>query len=270
MNVEHNQNSRRTLMKLSAYVIAAALLANYIYIYQTYPFEGSWNDIILSAITVLAAAFAAFIATLAFFHYDKDDQPRVIWKNLMIACWLWVVGEIIWGYYYVTLGEVPPSIADVSWTLGFIYFTLALYYQHSLVTASKKLYYRNIAIGSWIVTLLIPFVVIPILSIAWSLRAYIDFWYPFADLAVGIAGMMLVFTFQGGTLMRPWIGLVVFAFADVLYAWAEQSGLYAWSTQNNNLLTLFIDSSYLAAYLILALGFLGHFLFLRYGFQSND
>jgi len=269
MNAENN-GSARTLLTVSGYVIAMALLGSYIYIYQTYPFEGAWNDILLSAITALAAAFAAVVATLAFSHYDKDDQPRIVWKNLLIACWLWFLGEVIWGYYYVTLGEVPPSIADVSWTLGFVYFTIAIHQQHSLIASSRKLYYRNIAIGAWIVTLLIPLIVIPLLKSEWNLRAYIDFWYPFADLAVGIAGIMLMFTFQGGTLSRPWIGLVVFAFADILYAWAEQSWLYAWSSQNSSLLTLFIDSSYLAAYLILALGFLGHLLLLRYGFQSRD
>jgi len=270
MNTEHDQTSGRTLIKLSAYVLAAALLGGYVYIYQIYPFEGAWNDIILSAITALSAAFAAAVATFAFFQYDKDDQPRIVWKNLTIACWLWFVGEVIWGYYYVVFGEVPVSIADLSWTLGFVFFTVALYHQYSLISDSKKIYHRNMAIGSWIVTLLLPFAIIPFLADGWSIRTYVDFWYPFADLAVGIAGIMLMFTFQGGTLMRPWIGLVVFAFADILYAWAEQSGLYEWSSQNNGLLTLLIDSSYLAAYLILALGFMGHLLLLRYGLPSND
>lgn len=270
MNTEHDQTSGRTFIKVSGYVLAAVLLGGYIYIYQTYPFEGAWNDIILSTITALSAAFAAVVATLAFFQYDKDDQPRIVWKNLMAACWLWFLGEVIWGYYYVVFGEVSLSIADVSWVLGFVFFTLALYHQYSLIAPSKKIYYRNVAVGSWIVTLLIPFAIIPFLASEWDVQTYVDFWYPFADLAVGIAGIMLMFKFQGGTLMRPWIGLVVFAFADILYAWAEQSGLYEWSSQNNSLLTLFIDSSYLAAYLILALGFVGHLLLLRYGLTSSD
>jgi hypothetical protein len=96
----------------------------------------------------------------------------------------------------------------------------------------------------------------------------VDIFYSAADLAVGIAGSLLIFTFQGGAMMRPWLGLVVFGVTDFLYAWAEQTGLYAWSVENGNLLSLIVDSSYLAAYLILALGFIAHWTLLRYGIDE--
>jgi hypothetical protein len=43
--------------------------------------------------------------------------------------------------------------------------------------------------------------------------------------------------------------------------------MYAWSVENGNILSLVIDSSYLAAYLILAIGFLGHWMLLRRGLR---
>ncbi len=62
---------------------------------------------------------------------------------------------------------------------------------------------------------------------------------------------------------RPWAGLFVFALADVLYAWLVESGLYATSAETGNLLSLIADTSYIAAYLVIALGFLSFFLFIR-------
>jgi hypothetical protein len=264
---EELKKSARTVVTCS-YFLAILLLAGYIIVYQFSPFEAPWNDIILNAIVALSAAFAAGIATLIFLHYEKDDMPRIVWKNLMIACWLWFMGEALWGYFAITRGDVPVGAADWSWVIGFIFFTLALYHQYSLVTPSKKNLYRNIAIGAWIVVLLIPLAIV-YLTGAWDLQTYIDYYYPFADLAVGIAGILLVFTFQGGVLMRPWIGLVVLGISDFLYAWAEQTGMYAWSAENSNLLTLFIDSTYLIAYFVLALGFLGHWILVRYGIQAT-
>ncbi|HSO11852.1 MAG TPA: hypothetical protein VLT51_05720 [Anaerolineales bacterium] len=266
MNVNHRDSVRAAY--LFSYSLSAILLVGYVVVYMLYPFEGSWNDILLNTITAISSAFAAGIATSTFLHYEKDDMPRIVWQNLTIACWLWFVGEVIWGYFYVTLGDIPTGAADWTWVLGFIFFTLALYHQYILIAPSRKNFYRNIAIGAWVVVLLIPLAIVYFTNTL-DLQSYIDFYYPFADLAVGIAGVMLMFAFQGGTLMLPWLGLVVFSITDFLYAWAEKTGVYAWSSENSNLLTLFIDTSYLAAYLILALGFLGHWILIRYGIQAT-
>jgi hypothetical protein len=244
------------------------LLIGYILIYQFAPFKEPWSDIILNTLTPVAAAFAAIIASLIFFYYEKDDAPRRIWKSLMIGSWLWFAAEAIWSYQAMTLGEAPNGIVDVSWVLGFIFFTLALYDQHSLINPSKKILYRNIVLGAWAVVLLIP-VPIVFFTKVFTFKTYIDFFYPFADLAVGVAGILLILAFQGGSLIRPWIGLVVFGVTDFLYAWAEQIGLYSWSAENGNPLSLLIDSSYMAAYLILGLGFLGHWVLIRYGLTTN-
>lgn len=264
--MEETKGARR-ISRAHSYVLSVALLAGYITVYQASPFQPPWNDIVLNTLTALSAAFAAILASIIFFHYEKDDMPRIVWKNMMIACWLWFLGEVFWGYFAVTLGEIPSGIVDWTWVIGFVYFTLALYYQYSLIEPFRKNYFRNIAVGAWIVVLLIP-LGDTYFTNSLDPRTYFDFFYPFADLAVGIAGMLLIYKFQGGQLMSPWIGLVVFGITDFFYAWAEQAGVYAWSSENSNLLTLAIDSSYLAAYLILAIGFLGHWILIRYGIQE--
>ncbi len=250
-------------------IFAAILLGIYIVIYRYAPFTDPWNDVILNLLTVFSAATAAIVASLTFNSYEKDDSPRVIWQYLMIGCWLWFTGELIWAYFASTTGDVPVGASDWAWTIGFICFNISLYYQYSLILPSKKVFYRNISIATWIVVLLIPLVIV-YLSGTPNLRTYIDYFYPFADLAVGIAGILLIFTFRGGALTRPWLGLVIFGITDFLYAWAEQTGIYALSAEQGNLLSLIIDSSYLAAYLILALGFLSHWVLLRYGIPESS
>jgi len=267
MNKSHRGAIRN--VNLFSYSLSVVLVLGYIIIYRLYPFNDSWNDIALSGITAASAAFAAIIATLIYRHYELDDPPRIVWKNLMYACWLWLLGEVIWGYFYVAIGEVPVGSADWTWVVGFVFFTLALYHQYKLVDPSRVNYFRKIAIVAWVIVLLIP-LAIAYFTNSFDFETYITYYYPFADLAVGIAGLMLMFVFQGGTLMRPWVGLVVFSVTDLLYAWAEQTGLYAWSIENSNILTLFIDVSYIIAYIILALGFLGHWVFVNYGIQGWD
>jgi hypothetical protein len=265
---EKLRKSRQTTF-IIAYLFAAIILGGYIVIYRYVPFTDRWNDIVLNLLTVFSAAVGAIVASLIFRSYEKDDSPRLIWQYLMIGCWLWFTGEVIWAYFASTVGDVPVGAADWAWTTGFICFNISLYYQYSVILPSKKVFYRNISIAIWIVVLLIPLIIV-YLSGTPDLRIYIDYFYPFADLAVGIAGVLLVFTFRGGALTRPWLGLVIFGITDFLYAWAEQTGIYVWSAGQGNLLSLIIDSSYLAAYLILALGFLSHWVLLRYGIPESS
>lgn len=250
-----------------ASLFSVGLLIGYIVIYQLAPFDEPWNTIILNAATVLAAGFAAIMATRILNYFEKDEGPHKVWQNIMLGCWLWFAGEALWSIFNYLYGEAPMGLFDICWIVGFVYFTLALYHQYALVVPSKKTFYRNVAIVAWIVVLLAPLPFV-FLNPNPSLKTYLDFFYPFADLAVGIAGLLLIFVFQGGSLMRPWIGLVVFGVTDFLYAWAEQSGLYAWSVDEGNLLSLFIDTTYVAAYIILALGFLAHWMQLRYGIDE--
>lgn len=241
----------------------------YAFIYYTYPFEGGWNDILLNAILSTSAMVPALTASVIYLIYQPDDAPRAIWLHLAIGCWLWFFAEVTWSILNYQLGEVPtPSFADVCWVLGFVFFTFAFYRQYRLVYPGQKSMVFYTAIAVWVIVLLLPLVALTTTG-SLTLSAYIDYFYPPADFAVGIAGLALVFVFRGGMLTRSWVGLMVFGISDLLYAWAEQSGLYAWSAENNSMLTLGIDVAYLAAYLILAIGFIGHWALLHYGLNEK-
>lgn len=250
------------------YVLSAVLVTAYITLYQFTPLEPGLNDIVLNSIITLGAFAAAYMASLIFLRYQAGDQPRRVWSNVMIAGWLWFLGELLWQIY-AYYGDVPvPSVADACWVGGFVFFTLAFYHQYTIIDPAKKETFRTYAIAIWLVVLLIPAVFLSVTD-SFAVNSYIEFYYPFADLAVGIAGLALVFVFRGGALMRPWLGLMVFGLSDLLYAWAEKTEMYAASSESGNILSLVIDTSYLAAYLILGFGFLGQWILLRYGWQPS-
>jgi hypothetical protein len=262
------QNSMNKPILAAFYFLSFLLVVAYIVLYQFTPLESGLNDALLNSIITLGAFIAAFLATTIYRCYLPDEQPRRIWLGIMGAGWAWFLGELSWQIIAQLNDEVPvPSIADFFWILGFLCFTFAFNHQYAIVNPSQKDSIRTFAIGAWLVALLIPALYLTFTK-SFTLSSYIEFYYPFADLGLGIAGLALVFIFRGGALMRPWIGLMVFGLSDLLYAWAEKTDLYAVSAESGNLLSLVIDTTYLAAYLILGIGFLGQWVLLKYGVQS--
>ncbi len=253
------------------YLIAVPLFFYYLYVYQYAPFSDQINNNLLNSITAFSALIVAGIASAIYLHYQPEDRPRKVWLNLMLGCWLWFFAETLWGIlsFYTETGEVPtPSIADAGWVGGFIFFSIAFYHQYLIIFPAQKKKIIAACIGAWIFAALVPLIGF-LISPTFTREAYINYYYPIADFAVGIAGIALVLAFQGGALTRPWIGLFVFTISDLLYAWAEQTGMYEWSSQNSSALTLAIDSSYLAAYLILGFGFLSHWILINYGLRGK-
>lgn len=263
------KTANSTPVMLVYYFIAVPLFLGYLYIYQYAPFEDVQNNTILNFITTIAALLVAVIATAITFHYQSEDFPRKVWFNLMVGCWLWCLAEAIWGIIAFNAGEVStPSIADAGWVGGFIFFTIAFYHQYAIIFPLQKKRIIAASIGAWVFAIFAPAIVL-LIAQTFTWESYVNYYYPIADLSVGIAGIALVVAFQGGALMRPWFGLVIFGVSDLFYAWAEQTGLYAWSAENSNTLTLAIDSSYLAAYLILGMGFIGHWILINYGLRGR-
>lgn len=251
-------------------ILSVLLFGGYIFIYQYAPFSDPFNNAALNFITALSSLFVALFASAIYLHYHPEDRPRGVWRNLMIGSWLWFAAELLWAVLDYIYGEVAtPGIPDALWVGGFVFFTVAFYWQYFLVAPSQQKRIRIFALAAWAVSLLVPLAGF-FSSQTFTFADYINYFYPIADFSVGIAGLWLIFIFRGGALVRPWVGLVVFGISDLFYAWAEQTGVYAWSSENSNLLTLAIDSSYLAAYLILGLGFVGHWILINYGLRRNQ
>ncbi|MDQ2693388.1 MAG: hypothetical protein M3Y68_15230, partial [Chloroflexota bacterium] len=190
-----------------------------------------------------------------------------------VALWLCFAADVTWGYVYMTAGEGSFWLADAFWILSYGLFGLALVQQFKILhqPSARRLW-------SWVLvailcllafTLAIYYLVTSQMPFPFSLNAAINSFYPAADFLMAVIALRLIRHFQGGAFSRPWIGLLVFSFSDLLYAFLEASGMYAWSLEQGNLLTTITDVAYLGSYLVLGLGVLSMWLFLRYGLRMH-
>jgi hypothetical protein len=269
----HAQAASRRLLRLVIFA-AVGLAVVYAVIYFLEPFSTFTNNLLANALTITAAVFSATCATLTWGMYEKTDTPRRIWGLFAFGLWLWVIGEITWGYQNLTLpnGEVPIGVSDAFWVIAYYFLGQALLSQYQLLVRSTKseltsrvirvLLFLGVAFG-------LIFTVLMWLDISVSVGdTLVNAFYPAGDITLALAAIWLTRNFQGGALGRPWIGLLVFTFTDLMYAWLQLSGTYAWSLDQGNLVSGFSDLVYFSAYLVLGIGSFSQWLFLKYGFRS--
>ena len=256
----------------TAKIAALLFLAVYALLYWFEPFSELWNTILANLFLVAASTFAAVIATLIWTHYHASDEPRRVWSPFAIGLWLWVIAEFIWGYLNVAQGEVPEGPADIFWIVSYLFFGQALLAQYQLIVRpTSRVLWSRIAIG--LLSLLALYLLIygalsPASGSTSRFDVAINSFYPAADLLLALVALWLTRNFRGGAFARPWLGLLAFSFADLLYAWIEISGLYSWSVDQANMLSTITDIAYLGAYLVLGLGILSQWVFLKYGLRS--
>ncbi len=253
-----------------AKIAAIVFLAVYIVLYLKEPFSDLWNGILINLLLVIAAAATATVATMVWARYDKDDTPRRIWLYFAIGLWLWTAAELIYGFLDVTQEEVSIGLPDVFWVVAYIFFAHALFGQYRVLAGLSRREIVGRALAALaallVVYLLVYRLLITTVSAGSQLDALVDSFYPVADLFLAIFAVWLLRHFQGGAFARPWLGLLAFAFTDLLYAWIDTSGLYG---QANNIWTSLFDTTYIAAYLVLGLGILSQWAFLKYGLRSS-
>jgi hypothetical protein len=257
--------SKRPLHLVLAFAVGAVIsIALYIYFYQFSALPTDQNDVVLGLISLVAPLASAICATLVFRTFSPQDKPRQVWLFLTIFIWLWTLAEFIWVGYLIRTSDVPlPSEADVFWLAGFVFLTIALRKQYELVTR-RKLDLWKIAI-IWALVFVLSLIVLLLVGSPLELGNYLEFFYAVADFTAGLAAIRIFLAFRGGLMSRPWIGLFVLGLSDSIYAWLIATDMYAMSHAEGNLLSLFADTTYMAAYLILAIGFYATYLMLKYG-----
>jgi hypothetical protein len=256
-----------------AKVMAVLFIAVHIAIYQWEPFSDVWNNFFSNLLLAIAAILTATVATMVWARYDKTDIPRRIWLYFAIGLWLWVIAEITWGYLNVTQGEVSEGIPDVFWMTAYIFFAYALFIQYQILAQPSR---QDVLVRASLTALgllALYFLVYRLLSAGADaddrLGVAINSFYPVGDLLLAVVAIWLIRHFSGGAFARPWLGLLAFSFTDILYAWIESSGIYAWTADNADLWTALFDASYLVAYLLLGLGILSQWVFLQYGLRRS-
>lgn len=272
MRLGRSPNETLARILVVAKIAALLFLAGYALLYWFEPFSDLWNTILSNLFLVTASSFAAVIAATIWMRYHASDAPRRVWGPFAIGLWLWAIAELIWGYLNVTQGEVPEGPADVFWIASYVFFGQALLAQYQIVVrpSARELWIRiAIALLALLGLYLLIFGALsPVTRGASKFDAAINSIYPAADLLLAVVALWLTRNFKGGAFARPWLGLLAFSFADLLYAWIESSGLYSWSVNQASLVSSLTDIAYLGAYLILGLGILSQWAFLTYGLRS--
>jgi len=256
-----------------AILVCILITASYIFIYWFEPFSQFWNSLFANLYLQVASLFAALITTLIWARYEKSDTPRQVWGPFAVSLWLWFAAEISWGYLNMTVGEVHVGLPDVFWVTAYLWLGLALFNQYRILLKPEKRVLGQavfiVAFALFAFTLLIYSVFVSATGTSSKLDAAVNSFYPAADLLLAGVALWLAGHFAGGAFARPWMGLLVFTFADLLYAWLEASGTYSWSVDQGNLLSTIADVAYLAAYLVLFVCVLYQWLFLKYGMLSS-
>src|SRR5258706_5983931 len=271
---EARQASDR-LMQL-AIIAAIGLIGVYAVIYFVEPFSAFTNILLADILTVTASVFSAVSATLIWRMYEPTDAPRRIWGYFAFGLWLWVLGETTWSYWNLTLpnGEVPVGVPDVFWISAYYFLGQALLSQYQILVHPTQAELRSRVITSLLflaISFALIFGVLEWFALSSSIGdTLVNAFYPAGDLTLALSAIWLTRHFQGGALGRPWIGLLVFTFSDLLYAWLQLSGAYAWSLAQGNLVSGFSDIVYFSAYLVLGIGSFSQWLFLKYGLRSSS
>ena len=211
----------------------------------------------------------AVIALIVRNKYEKTEALRGVWHHFALALWMWFAAETIWAVYNMLYGEVGITIADLFWVIADMFLLRSLFLQYTIVFQSGAKEFRNRALlwlfGLIVLLLIFGQILVVITDESWNLTLVVSAFYPAVDLIIGVAALRLAYRFRRGALGYPWMGLFVFAIADMFYAWLDLSGVYAWSLDQGNLLTTISDVSYNAAYLVVALGCYTHLLLLKHG-----
>ncbi len=251
---------------ITATIVSIVMIAIYVWVYSAAPFSELLNLLILNSFTALAAFLCAILLSLTTWFFSSGEAPRTIWFFYAICLWLWAFAEAYWGYSYIKIGEVPAfSLADVLWFAGYLVFTVSIVQQYRLVSFERQKHLGCIATGVWIIVLAVTAsLAITTESITKNVESYFVYFYPVADTTIGLAALYLVFTFRGRTLAGPWLTMFAFVVSDILYIGLTNSGAYDWEMQGVSL-SLFVDTIYLVAYILVGWGALQQYLLLHSG-----
>jgi hypothetical protein len=280
------QSKRKTLQILSYAAIAVALIWLIVstWEYHVSPLTGEnadyKNEQLYNTMLLGAALAAAIMSTLVAAQFKITEPPFLVWLMFAIGWWAWAAAEAscIGMYvccYYVDWPDI--TILDIFYTIGYLFFILALFFQFRLIYGREKkiglVYYFIIIALALLLTLGVTQ-----LSLKAGLgegRSWISLYqalfYPVGDLAIGLAALWLSLLFGRGTWGRPWWGLIGFAVADGIniFLWIGGDSLINSHFSNGEQIIVTIDLIstivYMASYLFVAIAFLVNYSLIKYG-----
>lgn len=238
------------------------VLIIFIPVYFFQPLAGYWNAQVVHLLIALTAATPAILGLGWVMSFEQGEPPRRIWMAFLAACIVWMVGEfltILYTFFYPTPADF--TWMDPFWITGYFLFSLALYYQYTLLFERRK--------GRWIYLGILSLLLVISVSLTilahrtgfaeadlppWVL--FIAISYPLTDIVLGISSLGLLLLFRQGQLALPWRGLVAFALGDTLNIVLWIGGQRFLDKTLADFLYLVSDVFYILGYMLIAWGFL--------------
>ena len=236
---------------LFAVVVAGSILLAYVLIYHLQTLSEFWHTFLVDGVIALVAIAAAVSATLLYSMFGPKDKPRPIWMHFALALWNWAIAEVIWMVLDLFWGDFVFSIADALWLMGYVFFTISVSIQYQVLYRWNRQREVIFILGGLGLISLLAILGGLVIEKSMDIVIFTLYFYPIADVLLGFAVLWLAITFRGGTLAAPWLGLLVLIVSDALYLWAMTTDFY-WISGGTS--RMIVDTTYVFAYLIFALG----------------
>lgn len=269
----HTRNNTIQLITLAASLV---VLGVYTWLYKYEPLPVYWNLLALDLLSALLALVAAVTGTLLFRQFERGEKPRQVWIWFALGWWSWVLGELAGtGYDIFNLAYGDLSIFDIFWTVGYLCFGLALYFQYRHIYGpGKKFNLANFVLMAAFALL----VTLGLTQLAlWAglgqdqswFSVYLAIFYPVCDFFIGLAALWLSLLFGRGSWGRPWWALIVFAVADGLNIFLWIGGDRLVGAGAATLLDLISSVIYNFGYVVALFGCLSILLYYLYNSRSR-
>jgi len=248
--------------------VSLVILGVFAWMYHYPPLQDYWNTLVLDLLTILVALAATLSGTLLIRQFEPGEKPRLIWFWFTLGWWSWLLGELSTaGYDIFKIAYGDLSIFDIFWTLGYLCFGLALYFQFRHIYGTSKefkpVYYLLMVVFAFLVTLGLTQLALKAglgEGKIWF-ATYLAIFYPVCDFFIGLSALWLSFLFGRGSWGRPWWALIVFAVADGvnIFLWIGGDKLLAANTAS--LLDWISSVIYLGGYQVAMFGFVSILLY---------
>ncbi|MEM4245897.1 MAG: hypothetical protein QW390_01220 [Candidatus Bathyarchaeia archaeon] len=190
-----------------------------------------FSNLSVTALSLIAALSAAVNLR----RYGLRGKIPRCFILILAASVLWFLGEAIWSFYALVLGEAfpYPSLADLFWVAGFPVMAggLAYYLRAFEASFDRVRFGAGLAVSTALVLIIIATLIAPVMEPSSDpLARAFDLLYPLLDAAIIFIIIVAVFTFRGGRIGRAWYLLAASLFmdaaADVMFGHAAATGAY--------------------------------------------
>jgi hypothetical protein len=250
-----------------AHILIVLLLAVYVSLLILQVGGKQGRTILTDVAPVLAALLSVIMALAVWRSYSPAEAARRVWLALAIGIFLLMIGEILWAYYELIVGEELPvlSAGGLFWLVGYLPFIVACWWQYRLLGVPLRRHWFLIALGIFLFLLAAYdyLVLIPMLSsfkYERSIELFMDIAYPVVTLLLILITLTImlpvIMLFGEGLLGWPWryilASLLTAAVANMLHSYLFWNKIYY--QPSGITLSYIADIFYPAGYLLFTLG----------------